>query len=28
LIEENEGVKDYFYAKIKKMIDVSWPFLT
>jgi len=23
LIEENEGVKDYFYNKIKKMIDVS-----
>jgi hypothetical protein len=23
LIEENETIKDYFYAKIKKMIDVS-----
>jgi hypothetical protein len=24
LIEDNEGIKDYFYNKIKKMIDVSW----
>lgn len=28
LIEDNEPIKDYFYTKIKKMIDVSWSFLT